>query len=206
MPRPFSWLPQLSNIRRSVSNSLRSHYERRDLELLFKISPSAAGRLLHLLATEPVGTAHLVAREKLASFLEAVSETEDVPGLCQKIRAERKNLTRVRARYLCLRDEAEVPFASLSASIMLRPGQLVIRFDNLEYLVRQLIILSQAMKDDPLAFEKACEPERQQQLSAEALDGLYIQAEIERMKNAKKPPASSRLSLAQCSTRKRSRN
>lgn len=32
MPRFVSWLPCLAAIRRSVKNSVRSHYERKDLE------------------------------------------------------------------------------------------------------------------------------------------------------------------------------
>ncbi|MDQ1450390.1 MAG: hypothetical protein QOK38_256 [Acidobacteriaceae bacterium] len=35
MPRPISWLPRLHEIRRSVVNSVRSHYDRNDLERLF---------------------------------------------------------------------------------------------------------------------------------------------------------------------------
>ena len=41
MPRPISWLPQLHAIERSVQNSVRSHYQRRDLEQLFSLQPRA---------------------------------------------------------------------------------------------------------------------------------------------------------------------
>ena len=42
MPRRLSWLPRLHEIRRSVGNSVRSHYDRRDLQTLFEFQPRAA--------------------------------------------------------------------------------------------------------------------------------------------------------------------
>ncbi len=73
MPRPASWLPRLYDITRSVTNSVRSHYQRRDLELLFELQPRAAQKLLKMLPTTEVGTGHLVSRETLLSFLARVS-------------------------------------------------------------------------------------------------------------------------------------
>lgn len=184
MARPFPWIKRLPDIRRSVSNSLRSHYTRRDLELLFEVSQSSAVRLLKMIATESVGGLHLVGRESLSTFLESVSGTEDVAKLCAKTRAKRRKLTRIQGRYLCLRDEPEVAVASLPESIVLERGRLDIHFDTIEELVGQLIILGHAMKDDPLGFVQACESPRQEELSAEARDARYIQAEIARMDDA----------------------
>ena len=48
MPRRTSWLPRLPEIRRSVRESVRSHYERRDLERLFHIHPRAAQKLMQM--------------------------------------------------------------------------------------------------------------------------------------------------------------
>lgn len=70
MPRPFSWLPRLHEITRWFANSVRSHYDRRNLEQLFELQPSAAQKLLELLPVVPVGTSHLVEREVLAGFLD----------------------------------------------------------------------------------------------------------------------------------------
>ena len=181
MPRPFPWLSRVSEIRRAVSNSVRSHYSRRELEILFRSTPRAAGRLLELLATERIGTAHMVSREELARFLDRVTEAEDVAELCGKIRDERANLTRVKARYLLARDEHEVPVASLPEAIQLEPGQLTVRFESIEELCERLLQISQAMKDDPIAFEARCEV-RKPVLSAEAEEARFIDAEIERMK------------------------
>jgi len=37
--RPICWLPRLHLIRRAVTNSVRSHYDRHDLEQLFELQP-----------------------------------------------------------------------------------------------------------------------------------------------------------------------
>ena len=190
MARPFPWLWRLPNIRRAVSNSQRSHYGRRDLQGLFVVSSSAASRLLELISTEPVGTSHLVSREKLSSFLEAVAETDDVPALCARLRAERGNLTRVKARFMWLRDDSETPLISLPAAIALEPGRLEIRFERVEELVAHLGLLSAAMKDDPEAFERASEIRRPEYESPDArflrmleAEKVWIAEELERRKD-----------------------
>jgi len=45
-PRPITWLPRLQEIRRSVANSIRLHYDRRDIEALFELQTRAAQNLL----------------------------------------------------------------------------------------------------------------------------------------------------------------
>lgn len=187
MPRPYSWLPRVTEIRKTVSNSVRSHFSRRELEVLFRISSSAAGRLLEMLATSPIGTAHLVSRDALEAFLEQVASAEAVPAVCDRIRAERANLTRVKARFLLPRDQLEVMIASLPDSVTIEPGQLTIRYATIEELVARLLQVSQSMQDDPVAFQARCEPPPMR-LSAEAQDARYIAAEIERMRNAEMPP------------------
>jgi hypothetical protein len=42
MPRPISWLTRLHEIRRAVASSVRSHYERKEIEALFQVQPRAA--------------------------------------------------------------------------------------------------------------------------------------------------------------------
>jgi len=42
MPRPVSWLPRLHVIRRTITTSVRSHYDRRELETLFELQPRPA--------------------------------------------------------------------------------------------------------------------------------------------------------------------
>jgi hypothetical protein len=81
MPRPISWLPRLHIIARSVAQSIRSHYDRHDLEALFELQPRSAQKLLEMLPTVQVGNSHLVDREVLANFLDRVRDADDVAGL-----------------------------------------------------------------------------------------------------------------------------
>jgi hypothetical protein len=76
MPRPISWLPRLSAIRRSAENSVRSHYDRKDLERLFEVQPRSAQLLLELLPTIRLGRSLLVERAALAQFLERITVAE----------------------------------------------------------------------------------------------------------------------------------
>ncbi len=47
--RPVSWLPRLHTITKTVQNSVRSHYDRGDLERLFELQPRAAQKMLEML-------------------------------------------------------------------------------------------------------------------------------------------------------------
>ena len=48
MSRPISWLPRLHEITRAVEHSIRSHYDRHDLEELFELQPRAAQKMLEM--------------------------------------------------------------------------------------------------------------------------------------------------------------
>ena len=75
MPRPVSWLPRLAEISRSVKNSVRSHYERKDIERLFQLQPRSAQALIQGIApSAKVGQGYLLARADLQAFLERVAE------------------------------------------------------------------------------------------------------------------------------------
>jgi len=89
MPRPVSWLPRLHEIRRSVDNSVRSHYDRHDLERLFELQPRAAQKLLEFLPTVTLGTSRLLEREALAKFLDGVRAAEDTSKFIEQVRQEK---------------------------------------------------------------------------------------------------------------------
>jgi len=88
MPRPVSWLPRLHEISRAVANSVRSHYDRRDLEQLFELQPRAAQKLIEILPSVPIGTSRLVERSDLAHFLDRVRKTDDTAALFETLRQE----------------------------------------------------------------------------------------------------------------------
>jgi hypothetical protein len=55
MPRPISWLPRIHQIRRTVAASVRSHYERKEIEALFEVQARTAQLLLEILPTMAIG-------------------------------------------------------------------------------------------------------------------------------------------------------
>jgi hypothetical protein len=158
MARQVSWESRLHEIRRSVANSVRSHYDRRDLELLFKLQPRAAGKLLETLPTVSIGRSQLVLREVLSLFLEGASEAEDVAGYCAAQKAKRKVRMRRKPRSLVRRDLEPVAAASLST--WLTPGLLTVPYKSLEELVDVLWRVASALQDDVDQFSELYEAHR----------------------------------------------
>jgi len=155
MARQVSWESRLHEIRRSVANSVRSHYERRDLELLFKLQPRAAGKLLEILRTDKSGRSLLIDRATLTAFLDGAHAADDVAAYCAERREKRKVLSRRKPRAMVRRDIEPVPAASLSA--WLRPGMLSIPFSSLEQLADVLWRVASAMRDDLEDFTRLYE-------------------------------------------------
>jgi len=159
MPRPVSWLPRLHEIRRSVDSSIRSHYDRHDLQRLFELQPRATQKLLELLPTVPVGTSRLVEREALASFLERVQKAEDTSSLIEQVREEKAAPARRSLRTLVRRDAEPASLAVIPEGLSLDRGRLEISFRNLEQLAESLVYLARLLDGDLDGFAQAYEPE-----------------------------------------------
>ena len=164
MARPPTWLPRLHQLRQAVANSVRSHYDRRDLERLFELQPRGAGKLLELLPTVPVGTAHLVDREVLLGFLERVHDAEDVHALFGELRLERGSASRRKIRSLVRRDLEPVGLASLPESIALSRGRLEVGFRTVEELAEAMLTLARILESDGDTFADLYEPEKPQSI------------------------------------------
>ena len=159
MPRPITWLPRLHEIRRSVANSIRSHYDRRELEALFELQPRAAQKLIEMLPTVRIGTSHLIERDVLGRFLERVHDAEDTPRLLAAIREEKAGISRRKVRSLVRRDVDPVGLTSLPSSISLQRGRLEIRFRTVEELAQAMYTLARILDAEGDAFALAYEPE-----------------------------------------------
>lgn len=159
MARPPTWLPRLHEIRRTVENSVRSHYDRKDLEGLFGLSPRGAGKLLELLPTVPVGTAHLVDREVLAGFLERVHETDNVAQVFETARQEKAAGSRKKIRSLVRRDLDPLGLTSLPESIDLSRGRLEVSFRSVAELAEAMLTLARVLESEGDAFAELYEPE-----------------------------------------------
>jgi hypothetical protein len=181
VPRPISWLPRLHEIARSVANSVRSHYGRRDLEQLFELQPRAAQKLLELLPVVPVGTSHLVEREVLAGFLDRVRDADDVPALIDQIRQEKAQASRKKLRSLVRRDLDPVDLTSLPESVGLSRGRLEVSFRSVEELAESLLIVARILETDGDRFAQEFEPEQPEPEPADADEIEELFAELERM-------------------------
>lgn len=185
MARPITWLSRLHEIRRSVANSVRSHYTRRELETLFQIQQGAASRLLEIVPTLPVNGSYLAEREGLLSFLDRVSETDDVTTLMRRLREEKQTPTRRKVRSMVRRDTAPVGVAGLPSALNLTRGHLEISFETLDELVGSLYLLARILDDDLEAFAREYEPIKEESVNEEAQDLRRMFAELEEMKAKK---------------------
>jgi hypothetical protein len=158
MARPATWLPRLNEIRRAVKNSVRSHYDRKDLQMLFKLQPRAANSLLEMLPTVPIGRAHLVERAALEKFLDRVHQAEDAAAACLAQRQEKQAATRRKPRALVRRDAEHVQATTLHR--WMTRGHLQINFASAQELADVLWRVAGALQEDLDAFIELYEPER----------------------------------------------
>ncbi len=178
MPRPISWLPRLHIITRTIANSVRSHYDRRDLQTLFELQPRAAQKLLELLPSVQIGTSKLIDREVLSAFLERVRQNDDIGQLIAQIRLENapKPLKKIRSRISLVRhDLPPATLDSLPESIRLTPGNLAIVFETVEQLAEALLALARVLENDGDAFTQTYETPKPapDTVDANALRAMY---------------------------------
>jgi hypothetical protein len=158
MPRPISWLPRLHEITKTVTNSVRSHYDRQDIEKLFELQPRAAQELLKLLPSVQVGTSRLLDREVLADFLGRVRDTEDTGRLFDKLRDEKAAVSKRRLRSLVRRDLDPISITSLPDSLILSRGRLEVNFETVEQLAECMLMLARVLESEGEKFVDAFEP------------------------------------------------
>ena len=159
MPRRTSWLPRLPEIRKSVRESVRSHYERRDLERLFHIQPRAAQKLMKMVTVgAKVGRSALVDRIVLSDFLDRVAESDDPEATIQARRSVPSPAPRRKLRHLIQIDCDVATLETMPANITARPGELVISFNTMEELAGSLHSLAQVLEHEFEEFAAQFEP------------------------------------------------
>lgn len=143
-----------------MGNSVRSHYGRRDLEILFDLQPRAVQNLLTLLPTVTVGTSRLVERQALQSVLEEVHAAEDVTAFLESLRTRKTVGTRRKLRTLVQQDAAPVSLEALPDGLRLTRGRLEVRFGTLEELARTMYHVARLLEADSDVFAAIYEPLR----------------------------------------------
>ena len=158
MPRPITWLPRLTEIRRSVKNSARSHYERKDIERLFELQPRAAQALVQGISpSAKVGRSFLLARADLEAFLDRVHEGADPTSL---LSPRSEPVPRRRLRELVQVDHVPATLDEAPGNISFQTGQLAISFSSMQELAGALLALAEILDNTEqfAAFEDRYTP------------------------------------------------
>ncbi len=146
MPRPLSWLPRLSEIRRAVRQSARSHYERKDIERLFQIQPRRAQELIQSISPSArVGRSFLLERGVLEDFLDAISDGADPASL---LAARAAPAPRRKLRILVQHDHVPTTLDNAPGNINFEAGKLTISFNCVQDLAGALLALAEIL-DNP---------------------------------------------------------
>jgi len=176
VPRPVSWLTRLAEIRRSVANSVRSHYERKDIERLFQLQPRGAQALiLGIAPSAKVGRSYLLARGDLEGFLDRIAEGIDPASLL----AVKAPLPRRSLRELVQNDSIPATLETAPANLVFEAGRLCLDFRSMEELAGSLMALAEILSD-PHEFEEferryvpVDEPSGEQNDERHELEALY---------------------------------
>ena len=158
MARRISWLPRISEIRRSVRNSARTHYDRHELERLFEVQPRSAQMLLELMPTTTLGRSLLVEREALARFLEGLDQADNVSVELERLRAAKQVKPANSLRYIVTDEIAHTAADSLPANLTVEPGRLEIRFSTITELAEGLHAVAAALSTDLDSCVRLWEP------------------------------------------------
>jgi hypothetical protein len=146
MPRTLSWLPRLAEIRRTVHQSARSHYERKDIERLFQIQPRRAQQLIQGIApSAKIGRSLLLERSALQAFLDAIADGADPACL---LSARVAPAPRRKLRILVQHDHAPTTLDNAPGNISFEAGKLTITFNCIQDLASALLALAEIL-DNP---------------------------------------------------------
>jgi hypothetical protein len=146
VPRPISWLARIHEIRRAVAGSVRSHYERKEIEALFQVQPRTAQLLLETLPTTVIGRSRLVERQALADFLTRIQEADDPSAELDLIRSQGTGVSRKKVRTLVRRDIDPVQLDSLPSNVEIIPGQMIVSFRTIEDLAHSMYMLARVIE------------------------------------------------------------
>ncbi len=157
MARSLSWLDRIVPISRTVAESARSHYDRKELQRLFELQPRAAQQLMAALPNLFIGRARLVEREALLAFLRGLNEAENPAETFARMRTEGGKAVRRTLREFSLQDyPASVDSPPRMMSI--ERGELRVRFQTLEELAEAMLYLATVFTEDLEGFAARYEP------------------------------------------------
>jgi len=137
MARSLSWLDRIVPISRTVAESARSHYDRKDLQRLFELQPRSAQQLMAALPNIFVGGARLAEREALSDFLRRLNDSDNPAETFARVRAEGGKAVRRKLRDFSLQDypaDVDAPPRMMT----LTRGEMRVQFTTLEELAEAM--------------------------------------------------------------------
>ena len=157
MARSLSWLNRILPIMRTVEESARSHYDRKELQRLFELQPRSAQQLMAALPNISVGRARLVERDALKRFLRDLNNSEAPAKTFARLRVEGGKTVRRKLREFSLQDHpasVDLPPATMT----LERGDLRIHFKTLEELAQAMLWTATVLRDELAGFAAQYEP------------------------------------------------
>ncbi len=158
MPRTLSWLDRIVPISRSAADSARSHYDRKELQVLSELQPRAAQQLMAALPHVSVGRSKLIEREALSDFLRRLNESDNPSETYARMRAEGGKTVRRKLREFSLQDyPASVD--SPPRMMTIKRGESTVKFQTLEEVAESMLYLATVFTRDLEGFARLYEPE-----------------------------------------------
>lgn len=159
MPRTAEWLGAIPDALEALAKFSAPVIDRPTLARLLGLHRRAAIRLMHRLAGYQSGRVFLIETRALVSALEAIAAGE--PYRFESGRRERLGQalataareTKARRIKIPIDEERGREVSGLPGSIRLAPGRLEISCSDATDLLRQLMQLAEAVRDDYEAFE-----------------------------------------------------
>jgi hypothetical protein len=179
MPRPVSWIPRLHEIRKAVGSSVRSHYERREIETLFQVQARTAQQLLEMLPTTVIGRARLVERQALAAFLDRLHEAEEPSAELEQIRRKGGTTIRKKIRTLIPRDTELLSVHSLPSNVEIERGRLTISFSKLEELAEAMYLVARVIEAEGDSLSEQFEVRPNPAIDAAEAEMIDMMRELE---------------------------
>jgi len=188
MARSASWIPRLNEIQRAVSSSIRSHYTRRELEVLFQLQPRAALNLIELLPTVSIGTSLLVEKDALLSFLQGAQDVDDATAYFERLRLAKVTVSHRKIRSLIRQDREPLAISSLPSAVRLLRGRLEVTFATVEQLAESMYALARALDSDLDNFATAYEVREPEHDSPELDEITQMFADLDRIESSYRVP------------------
>lgn len=151
MARSLSWLNRLVPIARTVQDSARSHYDRKEIQRLFELQPRSAQQLMAALPNISVGRARLVEREALSKFLCELNDTDKPAEAFARMKSRGGKAVLRKLREFSLEDH-RATVDSPPPMMNLERGDLRVKFQTLEELAQAMLWLANVLRDDLEGF------------------------------------------------------